>query len=497
MADVGGLTRPAPSNVRGRTVGRGGRYHCGMSKASRAGCVLLLLLVVRPARAEDGHVRLRVDPAAVAGPVAPDFMGLGYETSAVAQPGYFSDRNDRLVRLYRNLSPHGLVRVGGNVSDHTRYDPDGVPTVAAQSGTTVITRVGLADLAGFARATGWHVMWGLNLGTGSKGMAAAEAADVARALGDRLQSFEVGNEVDALPRFHGDYAAYHAAFVDYRAAVRAAAPAAAFSGPDVIGKPSFLTGFAADEPDTRLLTRHYYRADAGQRRATLDYLLQPDAALAVHLDALRQLCADHHLPGYRINETNSYSGGGKPGVSDTFAGALWCLDYLYVLATHGAAGVNVETDVNHLAWVSHYSPVVHDAAGVCSARPEYYALLAFAMATGDGGRLLQVQPDVAGVNATAYAVRDAAGAVWVTVVNKDLAHDAAVELAVPAGATAAAYRLSAPSVDATAGVTFAGSAVADDGTWEVGRPGPVSVDAGVARLIVPHATAVVVRVWPA
>ena len=35
---------------------------------------------------------------------------------------------------------------------------------------------------------------------------------------------------------------------------------------------------------------------------------------------------------WRMCETASFSGGGKEGVSDTFAAALWALDYLFVLA---------------------------------------------------------------------------------------------------------------------------------------------------------------------
>jgi len=61
---------------------------------------------------------------------------------------------------------------------------------------------------------------------------------------------------------------------------------------------------------------------------------------------------------YRINEVNSFYGGGKAGVSDTFGSALWCLDYLFNLAAHGCAGVNMETDINQLGFISHYSPIV-------------------------------------------------------------------------------------------------------------------------------------------
>jgi hypothetical protein len=46
---------------------------------------------------------------------------------------------------------------------------------------------------------------------------------------------------------------------------------------------------------------------------------------------------------------NSFYAGGKPGVSDTFASALWCLDYVSPAASFGSEGVNLETDVNQIA----------------------------------------------------------------------------------------------------------------------------------------------------
>ena len=459
----------------------------------RSSLSLLTLLALTTAARAAEPVTVRVDAAVVVGRVADDFMGLGYETSAAAQPGYFSADNARLVRLYRNLSPRGLIRIGGNVSDHTTYDPTGTPAVRSQRETTVINRACLTDLAAFARATGWPVMWGLNLGTGSTEMAVAEAKDVAAALGTSLHSFEIGNEVDALPRFHGKYADYHAAFVDYRKAVVDAVPTAKFSGPDVIGRWPFLAGFAADEGTAiRLLTQHYYRSDVGRRDSTMDNLLATDPKLAQRLDQLAALCREQHVPGFRINETNSFSGGGKPGVSDTMAGALWTLDYLFVLATHGAAGVNLETDINHLAWVSHYSPIVHDEHMVCSARPPYYGLLAFA-AAGHGELLRTAVDPPAAVNLTAYAARHD-GAVWVTVVNRDYRKDATVTIPVPGATAADVRRLTAPAVDAKTGVTFAGATVADDGTFAPAAAEALPVRDGVVTVAVPHASAAVVRV---
>ncbi len=42
-------------------------------------------------------VRIQIDPAMALTPVADDFIGFGYETSAVAREGFFSAKNTHMV----------------------------------------------------------------------------------------------------------------------------------------------------------------------------------------------------------------------------------------------------------------------------------------------------------------------------------------------------------------------------------------------------------------
>ncbi len=438
-------------------------------------------------------VSVRVDPGIVVARISSDFIGLGYETSAVAQSNYFSGSNVALISLYRNLSAHGLIRIGGNVSDHTKYEAEGVPAVRTERETTVITRANLEALGDFARATGWKVMWGLNLGNGTKEEAVEEALAVKKALGTSLHSLEIGNEVEALPRFKKSYAAYHDAYVEYKSAIRAAWPEAPFSGPDSIGNIQWFTNFAAtDSGDVKLLTAHYYRGGAGSPGSTLEKLLQHDDGFDKRLETSRTVASQHGV-GYRINEVNSYSGGGKPGVSDTMGGALWCLDYLFVLASHGSEGVNMETDVNQLGFISHYSPIVHESDGRCRARPEYYGMLAFAMA--GKGDLVRTEVDAGGANVCAYATKEGVGGLSVVVINKDFSRDAQVRVEPRRKfAKAEVFRLSAPAIDSREDVKFAGSEVDENGRWTPGSPEVAEGKGGVAVLAVPHGTAAVVRV---
>jgi hypothetical protein len=50
-----------------------------------------------------------------------DFTGLSYEAPQLYNPAYFSDANTSLVEAFRVLSPHGVLRLGGNLSDVSRW----------------------------------------------------------------------------------------------------------------------------------------------------------------------------------------------------------------------------------------------------------------------------------------------------------------------------------------------------------------------------------------
>ena len=113
----------------------------------------------------------------------------------------------------------------------------------------------------------------------------------------------------------------------YRDALRNAIPNIAFAGPDVADATDWVARFATTEGrNIRLLTHHYYR-EGQNPTSTLDKLLNTDPKLAPILAKLRAASESSGVP-YRICETNSYSGGGKPGVSDTLGAALWVLDFM-------------------------------------------------------------------------------------------------------------------------------------------------------------------------
>ena len=462
--------------------------------AGSIGVAALSNRLTAAADAKAQAIRIGVNTGQPLGRIAQDFMGLGYEISSVATPGLLSAKNRTYVQLVKTLGTHGVIRIGGNTSDYASFSQHG-KAVAAPKGT-VLNVESLQELGSFLDATGWRLIWGLNLGGNSEQNVVAEAQAVAAAAKEKLLAFEIGNEPDLFG--HGgahrpknySYDDYLREYRRYKAAIRAKLPGAPFAGPDAATATDWVTRFAADEGnDLKLLTHHYYRECAGPG-STLEKLLRPDPKLTPELEKLRAASASCHVP-YRICETNSFCGGGKPGVSDTFGAALWALDYMLTLAWADAAGINMEAGVNQLGFVSSYSPIGDDGHGHYSAAPEYCGMLAFAQACR--GQRLPATYDASGVNLTAYAVLHDDRRVAITIINKDEVGDANVSVTADGQfRNASALRLNAPSLQNKDGVRLGGSTVAADGTWAPAHVEHLQVNGGECKIAVPAGSAAIV-----
>jgi glycosyl hydrolase family 79 len=229
-------------------------------------------------------------------------------------------------------------------------------------------------------------------------------------------------------------------------------------------------------------------------RSTLDKLLRVDLKLGPELATLRAASSTSRVP-YRICETKSFCGGGKPGVSDSFGAALWVLDFMFVLACAGCSGVNIETGVNQLGFVSSYSPIRQHESGTYFASPEYYGMLAFVKASQ--GTALAIDCDAAGANVTAYAVGGDGRGLSVTIINKDESLDAGVSLSIAKELDRAqVFRLIGPSLQAKEGVTFGDSVVDSNGKWKASSTEFLHSKGGRAAIRVPAGSAAVIK-WVA
>jgi hypothetical protein len=242
-----------------------------------------------------------------------------------------------------------------------------------------------------------------------------------------------------------------------------------------------------------VLTEHYYRDGARNPTSTIEELLETDPRLTAMLGQLKGVSESSGVP-YRICETNSFYGGGKPGVSDTVAAALWVLDFMFTLASAGCAGVNMETGVNQLGFISSYSPIADDEHGHYRAAPEYYGMLAFAQS--GAGRIVASTMDAAGRNIKAYVTQPDANHVVLTFINKERSHDATVVIDRDSSSvfrTGSVIRLSGPTLESKSGVTLGGATVSVSGSWKPTQIEEVHTTQSQFKLGVPRASAAILR----
>jgi hypothetical protein len=452
--------------------------------------------------------------AQATGPQMPEgFVGLSYEVQQLRDPGFFSAANTGLIRQFRALSANGVLRLGGNTSEYEWWKPTAdtaepehprtrVVTGEPQSLYYPVTAEAVRNLEAFLRATGWKCIYGIGLGTNVPERAAEEAAFAAKTLGPRLEFFQVGNEVDLFaPHLrdpeHWNAQIYLQQWLTFGRAIADAVPDARFGMPDVASRLDWLTEIAGlwpavqNAPHVVRLTHHYYfGGPATNPKVNIPNLLSPETAAKVQdmADVARAAAGRMGVP-LRMTEGNTCYRGGKPGVSDVFAAALWAADYSLLLASNGYTGVNLHggsgpsvansvggslpgdtllrdqgATPEQIAAHPHpfYTPIASFGAQY-TMEPVAYGLKFAGLMTGGTfvesdltGRL-----QAAGVDATAYAARMSGGEMRVIVLNKDADRDIAVDLDFGAARRSGSVEvetLHAPALDSrSAGITQSGS----------------------------------------
>jgi len=422
----------------------------------------------RPATATTAEVT--VHPEQPGRAIPRDFLGFSYEAPVLARD-YFDVHNRELRNLLANLG-NGVLRFGGNSVEFTYWSRKG--KVQIPKARAVLTPKDLNRLFAFSKKTGWPVMLGLNLGHFDPKMAAAEAAYAVKHGKRHLLALEIGNEPDLFmdngqrPSTWG-YKDFRKEFDAYFHAIRSRTPGAPISGPVTCCKAGrkWFPHFLQDE-DSRLVmaTFHNYPMSASRtlspnspRYPTITRMLSPElmAGVAKEIHQLALDAHEHHLP-LRMAEVNSASSGGKNGVSNVFAAALWGADYSFTLAEQGAAGLNFHGGFH----CGGYTPICI-SQGHYAAQPLYYGMLLFHAATP--GRLVPVKVQTK-ANVTAYGVVANNGTLHLVLINKDGKTPVQVRISgVGSYSHADLLRLTAATLDARTGITLGGSPVGPEGNW--------------------------------
>jgi hypothetical protein len=305
-------------------------------------------------------------PTEATGPHMPvDFVGLSYEVQQLTDPSFFAASNIGLIGQFKALSPRGVLRLGGNTSEFAWWKPtpespepehpqtrevEGEPKAQYYA----VTPEAVRNLAGFLKAAGWTCLYGIGMGTNTPERAAEEAEFVAKTLGESLQYFQIGNEADLFGHHLRDPKTWSAKtylqeWLALARAVTSRVPGAKFGMPDVAANVAWLTEIAElwpaieNPPHVTTLTHHYYfGGPATNPEVNISNLLNPATMARVQKTADTATAAANKIGArVRMTEGNTCYRGGKPGVSDVFAAALWAADYSLLLASNNYSGVNL------------------------------------------------------------------------------------------------------------------------------------------------------------
>ena len=161
------------------------------------------------------------------------------------------------------------------------------------------------------------------------------------------------------------------------------------AGP-AMGSPDWtplLGGFLAGNPRVGLRPLHPYPLKRCEKADTVTIAQLFSSAASIGLAqgvAPRIRLADAHRIPLRVDEMGAVSCGGMPGVSNSFASAVWALNALFALARENVAGVNFQTAsyaLNRLftiakidgRWRAQVSPVYYGAMMFAQAAPRRLA----------------------------------------------------------------------------------------------------------------------------
>jgi hypothetical protein len=399
-------------------------------------------------------VTVTVSGSTIGPAVSAGFVGLATEFPDIEKEVGTNpaDPDIPFEHLVRGLAPYGglSLRIGGDSTDWAWWPVPGMsqpPWVRwAMTPTWAAVTKKLAD------DLHAHLIVGINMEADSTTVASAEVRAISSHIGSSVPiTYELGNE----PELYSKFPFYNDArghpvlgrpkgyslpdITEQWSRIADALPPVRLAGPGYSSL-NALPGVGQFLDDTRklsLLTVHSYplRSTRCGGKPQESHLFEPTSLqdLAAEVGSWTDIARQHAIP-LRVDEMNSVTCGGMPGLSNTFGPALWALNILPLYAQAGLEGVNfqarpfsaqnlVEARETHSGWQVQI-------------QPEYYGLLAFAQLTPPGSHILQVAPLPAGLYA--WAVKTPQGQTHVAVTNVGAS---TTDVAIPAAGARGAARV--------------------------------------------------------
>lgn len=455
-------------------------------------------------------------PAAAAGSVAPQAtVTVAADSTTVPVPGswfgisteywalpLFEQDTPVFDRVLSLLHVHGdgplVLRIGGDSADHSFWDPKPkhMPSWAFALTPSFLSRLRALVLRDHLR-----LIVDLNLVTDTPLTAAewARAAETSLPKGS-IVGFEIGNEPDLYSHHYWvatitrspfqsgplplelTPSMYVSDFAAYARVLSEGSPDIPLIGPAVAHprvSSDYITTLIQDERSKLgAVTGHLYPYSAcvKNRHAasypSVPHLLSRAAATGLTQDVSSAVAIAHSAGlKFRLTELNSVTCGGKRGVSNTFATALWAPDALFTLLRAGVDGANL-----HVRADAINAPFVINPGGLY-ARPLMYGLMLFNRTLGPQARLVRLHLSAPRkADLSAWAVRVSGDRLHVLLIDKSN-RSLRIDLRLPASAPASVERLLAPSPYSESGVTLDGQHLNAAAEW-IGTPRTETITPG-------------------
>ncbi len=441
-----------------------------------------------------------IDASNPSAQIPDDYAGLSYETKRELADAegkhYFSPDNAPLIQMLQTLGIKNL-RIGGNTVDSAKV--------------AIPVQADIDSLFGCAKAANTKVIYSFRLNKGDPQGSADQAKYIYDHYAANLICYSIGNEPDIYVHSYNGYLKEWKPIYD---AINQVVPAAKYCAPSLTSNAQpWAHQFAADYASSGkiiYITQHEYAGGAGGKIKDPVYgrslLLSPEwqQIYQTYYDKFVPPLKDSGLP-YRLEEANNFYNGGAKDVSDTFASALWGVDYLYWWAAHGSKGINFhngdEVAAGQQITICRYASFTSVPDGYF-AHPLAYGIKLFNL--GAHGQMIasSVVPDDSAkdLNLVSYAVLGTDKNLYVTLINKEhgaAARDATVTIKAPVGyAGGQSIALVAPNNDESAkdGMTLGGNPIKHDGTWqEQWTDLPPAATPGQVQVKVPATSILLVR----
>jgi len=444
----------------------------------------------RARRARPGQLPVAVvtiDPSASTVSVPSSYFGISTEYWALP----LFERNmpvfERVLTMLHTQGDGPLVlRIGGDSADHSFWAPKAKKMPGWEF---AVTPAFLSRLRTLVERDRVRLIVDLNLVTDTPFTAAewARAAETSLPHGSII-GFEVGNEPDLYERKYWEAtmarsplqssalpldvtaSSYVDSFKEYAQVLGEGAPDVPLIGPAVahprVSLDWISTLIADERSELGEVTGHLYPYSACVKHPssasypTVSRLLSPAASSGLAKDIAGAVAVAHGAGlKLRLTELNSVTCGGKAGVSNTFATALWAPDALFTLMRAGVDGVNL-----HVREYAINAPFSLNRYGL-NPRPLLYGLVMFERTLGAQARLVRLHMSAPRrSNLSAWAVRVRGDILHVLLIDKGN-RNLQVDLHLPATGPATVQRLLAPSASSTSGETLDGQRIGPEGTW--------------------------------